>query len=213
MLVFAARRWPGMLPENFSAAYALLFCAAFWLSGWLGWVLPMATIIVTDVLFILLYYLKPATTLEIWLGYRFTDVPEITEVGLIELISNWMILALFVVLAKWLARRRSYGRVFLGTLLGALLFYLVSNTVSWLTVPGYAKTIAGWVQALTVGLPGFAPTWWFGLKSLFSTGLFTGLFAGAMKWSEALDATEPELETEDDDEEVETPFEPAPEAT
>ena len=122
-----------------------------------------------------------------------------------------MILALFVVLAKWLARRRSYGRVFLGTLLGALLFYLVSNTVSWLTVPGYAKTIAGWVQALTVGLPGFAPTWWFGLKTLFSAGLCTGLFAGAMKWSEALDATEPEAETEDE-EEIETPSEPAPEA-
>ena len=96
------------------------------------------------------------------------------------------------------------------TLLGALLFYLVSNTVSWLTVPGYAKTIAGWVQALTVGLPGFPPTWVFGLKSLLGTGLFTGLFAGAMKWSEALDATEPEPEL-DDEEEVETPSESAPE--
>jgi len=129
-----------------------------------------------------------------------------------ELVVNWMILALFVVLAKWLARRRSYGRVFLGTLIGALLFYLVSNTVSWLVNPVYAKSIAGWVQALTVGLPGFPPTWLFGLKSLLGTGLFTGLFAGAMKWSEALDATEPELETEDDNEETEVPPEPSPEA-
>ena len=194
MLIFAASRWPGMLPQNFSAAHALLFCAAFWLPGWIGWVLPMATIIVTDVLLNLVFYAEPVM------------VPE--------LISNWMILGLFVVLAKWLARRRSYGRVFLGTLLGALLFYLVSNTVSWLVNPAYAKTIAGWVQALTVGLPlpGVPPTWWFGLKTLFSAGLFTGLFAGAMKWSEALDATEPEAETDDDEEEVETPSEPAPEA-
>jgi len=190
MLVFAASRWPGMLPQNFSAAHALLFCAAFWLRGWMGWVLPMATIIVTDVLLNLLAY----------------DLPVMVP----ELISNWMILVLFVVLAKWLARRRSYGRVFLGTLLGALLFYLVSNTVSWMVNPAYAKTIAGWVQALTVGLPGFPPTWVFGLKSLLGTGLFTGLFAGAMKWSEALDATEPEPEL-DDEEEVETPSEPAPE--
>ena len=192
MLIFAASRWPGMLPQNFSAAHALLFCAAFWLPGWIGWVLPMATIIVTDVLLNLVFYAEPVM------------VPE--------LISNWMILGLFVVLAKWLARRRSYGRVFLGTLLGALLFYLVSNTVSWLVNPAYVKTIAGWVQALTVGLPGFPPTWVFGLKSLLGTGLFTGLFAGAMKWSEALDVAEPEPETEDDDEEVETPSEPAPEA-
>ena len=192
MLIFAASRWPGMLPQNFSAAHALLFCAAFWLPGWIGWVLPMATIIVTDVLLNLVFYAEPVM------------VPE--------LISNWMILGLFVVLAKWLARRRSYGRVFLGTLLGALLFYLVSNTVSWLVNPAYVKTIAGWVQALTVGLPGFPPTWVFGLKSLLGTGLFTGLFAGAMKWSEALDVAEPEPETEDDDEEGETPSEPAREA-
>ncbi len=192
MLVFAASRWPGMLPQNFSAAHALLFCAAFWLPGWMGWVLPLATIIVTDVLLNLFHYSMPVM------------VPE--------LVVNWMILALFVVLAKWLARRRSYGRVFLGTLIGALLFYLVSNTVSWLVNPVYAKSIAGWVQALTVGLPGFPPTWLFGLKSLLGTGLFTGLFAGAMKWSEALDATEPELETEDDDEETEAPPEPSPEA-
>jgi len=150
----------------------------------------MATIIVTDVLLNLLAY----------------DLPVLVP----ELISNWMILVLFVVLAKWLARRRSYGRVFLGALLGALLFYFVSNTVSWMANPAYTKTIAGWVQALTVGLPGFPPTWVFGLKSLLGTGLFTGLFAGVMKWSEALDDTglEPELDIE---EEVETPSEPEPE--
>ena len=190
MLVFAASRWPGMLPQNFSAAHALLFCAAFWLPGWMGWVLPLATIIVTDVLLNLFHYNMPVM------------VPE--------LVVNWMILALFVVLAKWLARRRSYGRVFVGTLIGALLFYLVSNTVSWMVNPAYAKTIAGWVQALTVGLPGFPPTWLFGLKSLLGTGLFTGLFAGAMKWSEAIDDA-PEPET-DDDEETEAPPEPSPEA-
>ena len=190
MLVFAASRWPGMLPQNFRAAHALLFCAAFWLPGWMGWVLPLATIIVTDILLNLFHYSMPVM------------VPE--------LVVNWMILALFVVLAKWLARRRSYGRVFLGTLIGALLFYLVSNTVSWMVNPAYAKTIAGWVQALTVGLPGFPPTWLFGLKSLLGTSLFTGLFAGAMKWSEAIDDA-PEPET-DDDEETEAPPEPSPEA-
>ena len=190
MLVFAASRLPGMLPQNFSAAHALLFCAAFWLPGWMGWVLPLATIIVTDILLNLFHYNMSVM------------VPE--------LVVNWMILALFVVLAKWLAGRRSIGRVFLGTLIGALLFYLVSNTVSWMVNPAYAKTIAGWVQAMTVGLPGFPPTWLFGLKSLLGTGLFTGLFAGAMKWSEAIDDA-PEPET-DDEEETEAPPEPSPEA-
>ena len=191
MLIFAVSRWPGMLPQNFSAAHALLFCAAFWLPGWMGWVLPLATIIVTDILLNVFAY----------------DVTVLAP----RLVTNWMILALFVVLAKWLARRRSYGRVFLGTLFGALLFYLVSNSVSWMVNPAYAKTIAGWVQALTVGLPGFPPTWVFGLKTLLGTGLFTGLFAGAMKLSEAMDATEPEPEAEDTEEDEAKPSDPSPE--
>lgn len=191
MLIFAVSRWPGMLPQNFSAAHALLFCAAFWLPGWMGWVLPLATIIVTDILLNVFAY----------------DVTVLDP----RLVTNWMILALFVVLAKWLARRRSYGRVFLGTLFGALLFYLVSNSVSWMVNPAYAKTIAGWVQALTVGLPGFPPTWVFGLKTLLGTGLFTGLFAGAMKLSEAMDATEPEPEAEDTEEDEAKPSDTSPE--
>ncbi|MGB0549163.1 MAG: DUF6580 family putative transport protein [Limisphaerales bacterium] len=191
MLIFAVSRWPGMLPQNFSAAHALLFCAAFWLPGWMGWVLPLATIIVTDILLNVFAY----------------DVTVLDP----RLVTNWMILALFVVLAKWLARRRSYGRVLLGTLFGALLFYLVSNSVSWMVNPAYAKTIAGWVQALTVGLPGFPPTWVFGLKTLLGTGLFTGLFAGAMKLSEAMDATEPEPEAEDIEEDEMKPSDPSPE--
>ena len=191
MLIFAVSRWPGMLPQNFSAAHALLFCAAFWLPGWMGWVLPLATIIVTDILLNVFAY----------------DVTVLDP----RLVTNWMILALFVVLAKGLARRRSYGRVFLGTLFGALLFYLVSNSVSWMVNPAYAKTIAGWVQALTVGLPGFPPTWIFGLKTLLGTGLFTCLFAGAMKLSEAMDATEPEPEAEDTEEGEAKPSDPSPE--
>ena len=191
MLILAVSRWPGMLPQNFSAAHALLFCAAFWLPGWMGWVLPLATIIVTDILLNVFAY----------------DVTVLDP----RLVTNWMILALFVVLAKWLARRRSYGRVFLGTLFGALLFYLVSNSVSWMVNPAYAKTIAGWVQALTVGLPGFPPTRVFGLKTLLGTGLFTGLFAGAMKLSEAMDATEPEPEAEDTEEDEAKPSDPSPE--
>ena len=190
-LIFAVSRWPGMLPQNFSAAHALLFCAAFWLPGWMGWGLPLATIIVTDILLNVFAY----------------DVTVLDP----RLVTNWMILALFVVLAKWLARRRSYGRVFLGTLFGALLFYLVSNSVSWMVNPAYAKTIAGWVQALTVGLPGFPPTWVFGLKTLLGTGLFTGLFAGAMKLSEAMDATEPEPEDEDTEEDEAQSSDPTPE--
>ena len=193
MLVFAASRWhtvdqegnlEPLLPYNFSAAHALLFCAAFWLPGWLGWFLPMATIIVTDLLLNSFVYNEPLL--------------------LQSSIPIWISLGIFVVLAKWLAKRRSYVRVFLGTLIGTLLFYLVSNTMAWFGNPAYVKSFAGWIQALTVGLPGFPPTWFFGLKSLLGTSLFTGLFAGAMRISDAWDDSEQEIETEEEDDEAES---------
>jgi len=36
---------------------------------------------------------------------------------------------------------------------GAVLFYIITNTLSWSTDAFYAKTLAGWWQALTIGHP------------------------------------------------------------
>jgi hypothetical protein len=65
----------------------------------------------------------------------------------------------------------------------SLLFYLVTNTVDWyfdapipLSIPLYSKTFAGWLQALTVGHPGFPPTYLFLRNTLLSDLLFTSLF-------------------------------------
>src|SRR4249920_273462 len=56
MVVFALSRVPGMLPQNFSAAYALLFCAGVYFSGKSAWWVPLTTLLVTDFL-LDLYYL------------------------------------------------------------------------------------------------------------------------------------------------------------
>ena len=84
-------------------------------------------------------------------------------------------------MSPWLRFRR----VILPAMLGSsLLFYIVTNTASWLTLtePSYAKTAAGWIQALTTGLPGYAPTWTFLLKSLVSDLLFAALFLACIHW-------------------------------
>jgi hypothetical protein len=92
----------------------------------------------------------------------------------------------------WLGQRHSpqssWLRLVRGGLLGAILFYLLTNTAAWLQNPEYPKTLAGWFQALTGGIPGFPPTWTFFRNTLFSGGIFTGLFAGAMKASEAAES-------------------------
>ena len=53
------------------------------------------------------------------------------------------------------------------------------------------------MQALTVGLPGFPPTWMFLLKTLASGGLFAGLFTAAMKFA-TREAEVPEAKSEEE---------------
>ena len=70
----------------------------------------------------------------------------------------------------------------LGGLVGAVVFYLVTNTLAWWQDAAYARTIAGWIQALTVGRPDFQPTTWEMFRNTFlSGGLFTALFVASEK--------------------------------
>jgi hypothetical protein len=66
--------------------------------------------------------------------------------------------------------------LFLSTVIGSLIFYVITNTDAWLTLPGYSKTLAGWIQALTIGTPGYPPTYLFLRNTMASDLLFTALF-------------------------------------
>ncbi len=176
MLVFVLSRVPGMLPQNFSAAYALVFCAGVYFSGRLAWWLPLVTLFVTDV-GLDLYY-------RFYLGWHVFDVPTIKY----QLINYVAYVCLI-----WLGRRFKPHASFLallgGGVLGAMLFYLITNTASWLfnpfQNPEYTRTLLGWLTALTKGTSGWPETWEFFRNTLLSGGLFTGLFVGAMKMVEA----------------------------
>jgi hypothetical protein len=82
-------------------------------------------------------------------------------------------------LAAWAAARWRGQAGLIGSLGGvltaSLAFYFVTNSVSWLVEPAYAKTAGGWLQALTTGLPGYAPTWTFLRNSLLSDLGFSAL--------------------------------------
>lgn len=69
----------------------------------------------------------------------------------------------------------------IGGVLGcSVLFYLVTNSAAWLGDPYYAKTSAGWWQAMTVGHLEFPATLWFFRNTLIGDLLFTGAFALVM---------------------------------
>jgi len=65
------------------------------------------------------------------------------------------------------------------------MFYCLTNTVSWIFDAGYPKTLAGFVQAQTVGLPvfgGTTPTWMFLRNTAISDLFFTLVFVACMNF-------------------------------
>jgi hypothetical protein len=186
MTVLAISMWPGMSQpmaqalglgsgQNFSAAYALSFCAGVYFPPRLRWSLPLGMFIIVNILTNVYYGVSPlnryifvkvaAFALLIWLGTRYSS-------------------------------KQSWFKLVRGGLLGSILFYLITNTASWFWDPAYAKTLAGWIQALTIGSPGYPPTIQFLINSLLSGGLFTGLFAGAMKLTASESSEESKAEKE-----------------
>jgi hypothetical protein len=179
MIVFAITRWPGLMPQNFSAAYAMAFCAGVYFPRKVRWWVPLGTLFLLDLLLNGFYYHVP------WVdGYTLFKLGAF---------------ALIIWLGTLFGQKKSWFAITSGGLLGALIFYLVTNTVSWIFDPGYPKTFSGLIQALTTGLPGYPPTWTFLKNTLLSGGLFTGLFCGAMKLAEA---AEEEAEEEPGEEAV-----------
>ncbi len=182
MIVFAITRWPGIMPQNFSAAYALFFCAGAFFPAALAWWLPVLVMLGADVALNVLHYHSAPLGWYMLVNYA----------GYIVLLG----------LGRRFGARSSFLKLLAGSLLGAVVFYLLTNTMSWLQLP-YAKTFLGWFTALTKGLDGLPPTWEFFRNTLLSSGLFTALFVGSMKYSEHLEsaaekrATDPTTEKDE----------------
>lgn len=101
-----------------------------------------------------------------------------------DMLLNYAIYAGLIALGRWMGKAAPLWKLVFSGILGALLFYILTNTLSWLVYPGYAKTIAGWIQALFTGIPGYPPSWEFFRNTLLGGGLFTALFAGTAKVTE-----------------------------
>jgi hypothetical protein len=172
MLLAALSRWPGLFPPNFSAFYGLAFCAGAFFPKSIRWWMPLGTLLVSDFALNLYYYF--ALHINSFRTYQFV---------------NYAAFAAII----WFGTRFNHRSRFLylisGGILGALLFYVLTNTAAWLFNPfhnpEYSKDLAGWLIALTKGTGGYPSTIQFLLRTLLSGGLFTGLFAGAMKFVEA----------------------------
>jgi hypothetical protein len=173
IVVFALSRIPGLMPQNFSVAYALAFCAGVYFRGAAAWWLPLVVMVATDI-GLNFYYQHHDPDHNVW-----------SSENLANLAFNYVAYAVLIFLGRRFKPQLSVFKLVGGGLLGAILFYLITNTASWLFNPfhnpEYTKNLAGWIIALTRGTGGYPSTWEFFRNTLLSGGLFTALFAATEK--------------------------------
>ena len=201
--LFALSRWPGLLPWDFSAAYALAFCAGVYFPKRVSWWLPIMVLLATDI-GLNCYWQHKNPQIDVWSGGNIAN-----------LAFNYAGYGALVFLGRGFKPRSSFWSLLGGSLLGAILFYLITNTAAWFFNPfhntEYLKTFASWLLALTKGVSGWPSTWEFFRNTLLGTGLFTALFVAAEKLTAPVESPADKVAGARADEPEAPVGEPAPE--
>ena len=158
LLIGFSRHIPLSYPSlyNFSPVLAIFLISGAFLKGKASWATPMVAVLVSDLLINPSY---GASLLE--------------PFSLITLLSYGIIFALGKkVIAKTGVIKFSFGY----GLCSALVFHALTCGFAWWINPFYAKNAAGFIQALTLGEPGYAPAYLFLRNSIMSTIFFSVLF-------------------------------------
>lgn len=83
--------------------------------------------------------------------------------------------------AAWLGSRcagwsgKTWPAMWCGVLLSSVVFYVAANTFAWIGAPEYSKSLAGWWQSQTVGLPQYPPSWLFLRNTLIGDSIWCAL--------------------------------------
>ncbi|MGZ4982492.1 MAG: DUF6580 family putative transport protein, partial [Chthoniobacterales bacterium] len=148
---------------NFAPLAAIALCAAAYFPTKLKFTVPMIALLISDIVLNVHYHFSFLTP---------------------EVLSHYLGFALVGCLGLLLQNRPSLKTMLPASLAASLIFYVATNTFSWLTDPGYAKNFAGLIQCLTTGLPQYSatPTWMFFRNSLLGDLSFTALFVVCMSF-------------------------------
>src|ERR1043166_1270707 len=135
--------------SNFAPLAAIALCAAAYFPKRYKFTVPMIALLISDVV--------------LNMHYGFSLLSPFVA-------SHYLGFALVGGLGLLLQNRASLKTLLPASIAASVLFYVVTNTVSWAFDPGYVKNFGGLLQALTVGLPAYSatPTWMFFRNSLLS---------------------------------------------
>ena len=157
LLIHSGENWL----SNFAPLAAIALCGAAYFPRKYKFSVPLLTLFISDVIINLRY------------GAPLLD-PEI--------LVRYVALALVGCVGLLLENRASLKTLLPASIGASTMFYVITNTFSWLSDPGYVKNLGGLIQSLTIGLPQYSatPTWMFFRNSLISDLVFTGLFVVCM---------------------------------
>lgn len=151
--------WQGWM--NVSPLPALLLMSLVCFQGHDRWLLPLAAWVISDPLLNGLY----GQPLVVW-----------DQFGLA---LGWASTLLFV---PWMKQSFSWSRALCGSVAAALLFYFLTNTISFWGLPEfYERSWAGFYQAQWSGPAGLGPTWVFLRNAVAANLLFTTFFLLALR--------------------------------
>src|SRR5579864_5976400 len=116
--------------SNFAPMAAIALCGAVYFPARFKFTVPLGALFVSD---LVLNYIYGAPLLQA------------------QMLGHYIALLLVGVIGLALQDRASLKTLLPASILGSTIFYLIVNAFSWLSDPGYAKNLAGFIQAQTVG--------------------------------------------------------------
>jgi len=140
-------------PPNFAPIATIALFGGVYLSKKVALILPIAAMTISD----------------IFIGYY---EPKL-------MVSVYGSFLLCVILGFWLKNHKKWHTVLGGSILGAVLFFLITNFAVWAFTPWYAKTFPGLIQCYFMALPFFKNTL---LGNLFYATIFFGVYEIVEVW-------------------------------
>jgi uncharacterized protein DUF6580 len=149
--------------SNFAPLAAIALCGAVYFPPRFKFAVPLGALFVSD---LVLNYIYSAPLIQL------------------QMLGHYLALAIVGLIGLALQNRASLKTLLPASIVGSTIFYLITNIFSWLSDPGYVKTFAGLIQALTIGLPQYSatPTWMFFRNTVVSDLFFTLIFVACMNF-------------------------------
>ena len=140
-------------PPNFSPIAAIALFGGVYLSRKIAFILPVIAMVLSD----------------IFIGYY--------EPGLMVAVYGTFLLC--VILGLWLKNHKKWYTILGGSVLGAFLFFFITNFAVWVFTPWYAKDLSGVIQCYLMALPFFKNTL---LGDLFFVTVFFSVYEIVVIW-------------------------------